>query len=87
MKKVTSQEFLRYTSKYIKELPITVTVHGEDSYVLVPWKDYIIGHPVGKPQSVKWTKIHDPKVWVEEYGCTCKKVAGQKTCSEHPGRM
>ena len=86
MKKVTSQEFLRYTSKYIKELPITVTVHGEDSYVLVSWKDYIIGHPVGKPQSVKWTKTPDPEVWVDKHLDGCIKVTGAVLCKAH-GRM
>ena len=34
MKRVTRQEFIRYTSKYLKEFPFIVTNRGDDDFVV-----------------------------------------------------
>jgi len=78
MKRVSRQEFQRYTSKYLKEVPLIITNRGEDDLIIKSISD-----------SSKVATLVEKTIPVKkfgEHGCGCKKVEGKFLCKIH-GRV
>lgn len=93
MERVTRQEFIRYTSKYLKNLPIIVTKHGEDDFVVERASKYseVDGGIKYEGRRSKVKRVLWQKTTKEEfraladgvYACGCSRVEGKKLCGKH----
>ena len=98
VKRVGMQEFQRYTSKWLKKLPIYVTYKGLDEIYIckaselgdakVATEDNVATSKVATKVIGQLEDIVRGKetVWVNKYGCGCEKVDGRKVCKKH-GRV
>jgi len=67
---VSRQEFIRYTSKYMKKMPVIITNRGEKDLILDEYR-----HPVVNVSGVAEFSL--------VYGCGCKVIDGKKLCPKH----
>ena len=84
MNTVTRRDFIQYTSRYMKELPIVITNYGEPDLILskyTPQKQDNVATPKYATASATLSKEAFNK-----YGCGCVRVVGQLLCKTH-GRV
>lgn len=91
MNRVSRQDFIRYTSKYLKEFPLIITNRGTDELLIstieeravTVIKQDTINIDKEKPMMNK-INLETNNVW-DEYRCGCKKIEGNKCCPKHAG--
>ena len=83
-KRVNKRDFVQYTSKWLKEVPIIVTNRGVDEYVIEVASNVATKQEVAtKPKDNVATK---DSMEVKEYGCGCRRESGKVLCGKH-GRL
>ena len=83
--RVSRQEFIRYTSKYLKELPIYITYKGTDDLYLCRASEVatLSKRVVATEDKVATKKsIATDDSWRLRHGCGCEKGEGN-LCSKH----
>ena len=80
MRRVSRQEFQRYTSKYLKEIPLIITNRSEDELIVENISNR------GKVATVIEKKLQKPDRDPLKYGCGCLKAPGKFLCEKH-GRV
>ena len=80
MRRVSRQEVQRYTSKYLKEIPLIITNRSEDELIVENISNR------GKVATVIEKKLQKPNRDPLKYGCGCLKVPGKFLCEKH-GRV
>lgn len=77
MKEVNRREFIQYTSKYLKELPLKIINNKTGKHLILMTADEVA---TTKEKEVA------TQVYVATYGCGCKKEQGKTLCNKH-GRL
>ena len=75
--RVSRQEFIRYTSKCLKELPLIITNRGTDDLYICRASE------VGDRVATKEENSGKETPEVATYGCGCRKEEGKPLCKKH----
>jgi len=83
--RVSKRDFIQYTSKYIKELPVYITNRGKDELYLCKASDLLVAtSPKELIATIPGEDVLPGKIATYDvYGCGCEKEEGRHLCKKH----